>query len=99
MNKSIRQAGLSRTADSYVKRLEQAQKLREIANRSNYPHKVLVLYKKIKEECEFWEQKQNPSPEKLEDLHRDFNFIAPQVNATPTDKDRIDMLMNKYGCK
>lgn len=99
MKKSIRQAGLSRTADSYVKRLEQAQKLKEIANRSNYPHKVLVLYRKLKEEYDFWERKQNPSKEKLEDLYRDLNFIAPQVNSFPTDKSRIDLLMTKYGCK
>ena len=103
MNKLIKQLGLTRVANSYVSRLEQAQKLKEIANRKNYPHKVKVLYDKISEQYDFWNQKQNSavlvnSKEKLEDLDRDLIFIESQINVLEFKKERIDLLMTKYGC-
>lgn len=98
MKKSLKHLGLTRIADNYVERLEQAQKLKDIANRANYSHKVKVLYTKIKEEHIFWHQKQNPPKEKLLDLDRDLIFVESQLNTVAIDKSRIDLLMNKYGC-
>lgn len=85
-------------ANGYVNRLEQAQKLKEIANRKNYPHKVKLLYEKISTEYDFWNQKENSSEQKLDDLNRDLIFIESQINISEFNKDRIDLLMTKYGC-
>lgn len=98
MTKLLKQLGLSKVANSYVNRLEQAQKLREIANRKNYPHKVKLLYEKISDEYDFWNQKENPSEQKLVDIDRDLTFIESQINVSEFNKERIDLLMSKYGC-
>lgn len=98
MNKLIKHLGLTRIADGYVNRLDQAQKLKEIANRNNYPHKVKVLHEKISKEYDFWHQKQDPPKQKLEDLDRDLIFIESQINISEFKKERIDLLMSKYGC-
>lgn len=98
MNKLIKHLGLTRMANGYVNRLEQAQKLKEIANRKNYPHKVKLLYEKISTEYDFWNQKENSSEQKLDDLNRDLIFIESQINISEFNKDRIDLLMTKYGC-
>lgn len=95
----MQRLGLTRTANSYVNRLDQAQKLRDIANRNNYPYKVKVLCEKINSEYDFWNQKENPSSEKLADLDRDLIFIESQINVSSFNKERIDLLMSKYGCK
>jgi len=98
VTKLLKQLGLSKVANSYVNRLEQAQKLREIANRKNYPHKVKLLYEKISDEYDFWNQKENPSEQKLVDIDRDLTFIESQINVSEFNKERIDLLMSKYGC-
>lgn len=98
MNKLIKHLGLTRIANGYVNRLDQAQKLKEIANRKNYPHKVKLLYEKISTEYDFWNQKENSSEQKLDDLNRDLIFIESQINISEFNKDRIDLLMTKYGC-
>lgn len=98
MGKSLKHIGLTRIANNYVERLEQAQKLKDIANRKNYPYKVKLLHEKIVKEHTFWHQKQNPSKEKLADLDQDLKFVESQLNATLLDKSRIDLLMSKYGC-
>jgi hypothetical protein len=96
MKKSISQLGFSKIANTQVNRLEQFDKLKEIANRSNYPHKVKQLTIRITEEFNFWSKKSHSN--KLEDLKKDLNFIQSQVNET-TNKSRIDLLMEKYGFK
>ena len=96
MKKSFKQLGLSKTADSYIDRLDQIDKLREIANRKNYPHKVKQLRSRIQEEYDFWSLK-NPS-QKLEDLTKDLIFIKSQ-RESDLNKDRIDELIEKYGFK
>jgi hypothetical protein len=96
MKKSIKNLGLSKIANSYVDRMDQMEKLKEIANRKNYPHKVKQLTAKITEEFNFWSKKNHSN--KLEDLKKDLNFIQSQVNET-TDKSRVDLLMDKYGLK
>lgn len=98
MTNLLKRLGLTRTANSYVNRLEQAQKLKEIANRKNYPHKVKLLYEKISNEYDFWNQKENPSEEKLVDLDKDLIFIESQINVHEFNKEKIDLLMSKYGC-
>jgi len=94
----LKQLGLNRTANSYVNRLEQSQKLKEIANRKNYPYKVKLLCEKISSEYDFWNQKENPSEQKLVDIDRDLTFIESQINVSEFNKERIDLLMSKYGC-
>ena len=53
MIKSIRSLGFSKVANGYVDRLDQMEKLKEIANRQNYPHKVTELKKKVQEQYDF----------------------------------------------
>jgi hypothetical protein len=96
MKKSISQLGFSKIANTQVNRLEQFDKLKEIANRNNYPHKIKQLTARITEEFNFWSKKNHSN--KLEDLKKDLNFIQSQVNET-TNKSRIDLLMEKYGLK
>lgn len=96
MKKSISQLGFSKIANAQVTRLEQFDKLKEIANRNNYPHKVKQLTARITEEFNFWSKKNHSN--KLEDLKKDLNFIQSQVNEAP-DKKRVDLLMEKYGLK
>jgi hypothetical protein len=98
VNKLIKQLGLTRIANSYVNRLDQAQKLKEIANRNNYPYKVKTLHEKISEQYDFWNRKQNPDKQKLADIDRDLIFIESQINVSVFNKERIDLLMSKYGC-
>ena len=96
MTKSIKSLGISKIANGYVNRLDQMEKLKEIANRQNYPHKVKQLSAKIQEEYNFWNLK-NPS-QKLEDITKDLIFIKSQRESDP-DKGRINELIEKYGLK
>ena len=97
MSKSIKHLGLTRIANGYVARLEQSQKLKEIANRNNYPHKVKLLREKITQEHNFWSDKENSSEKKLLDIKKDLIFIESQLNKVDLNKERIDLLMSKYG--
>jgi hypothetical protein len=96
MKKSFKSFGFLKVANSYVDRLDRAEKLREIANRNNYPHKVKQLTTKIQEEYNFWNLK-SPS-QKLEDITKDLIFIKSQVHDN-LNKERIDVLIEKYGLK
>ena len=96
MNKLIKHLGLTRIANGYVNRLDQAQKLKEIANRKNYPHKVKVLYDKISEQYDFWNGKENPPKQKVDDLDRDLLFVESQINISELNEKRLDELMKKY---
>lgn len=91
-----KQSGLSKVADKYLSRLEQADKLRALANRNNYSYKVKQLTDKIQKEYNFWSVKD--SPERLADLTRDLIFIKSQYESFQ-DKEKIDILMQKYGLK
>ena len=94
MKASISKLGFSKIANTQVNRLEQFDKLKEIANRKNYPHKIKQLTAKIQEEYNFWNAK-NPT-QKLEDITKDVIFIKSQVESN-LNKERIDELMKKYG--
>ena len=96
MRNSFKQLGLSKIANTQVNRLEQFDKLKEIANRNNYPYKIKQLTAKIQEEYDFWNLK-NPS-RKLEDITRDLIFIKSTKEPT-LSKGRIDELVEKYGLK
>ena len=73
MKKSISQLGLFKIANTQVSRLEQFDKLKDIANQNNYLYKIKQLTAKIQEEYDFWNLK-NPS-RKLEDITKDLIFI------------------------
>lgn len=93
-------SGVTKTANKLVSRLEQFEKLKEIANRRNYPSKIKLLEKKISEECEFWRRKDNSlssTQAKLIDVQRDLAFIRSQEQECSIDKQRIDLLTEKYG--
>jgi hypothetical protein len=96
MRNSFKQLGLSKIANTQVNRLEQFDKLKEIANRNNYPYKIKQLTAKIQEEYDFWNLK-NPS-RKLEDITRDLIFIK-SIKEPTLSKVRIDELVEKYGLK
>jgi hypothetical protein len=96
MTKSIKSLGISKIANGYVNRLDQMEKLKEIANRQNYPHKIKQLSAKIQEEYNFWSLK-NPS-QKLEDITKDVIFIKSQ-RESDLNRQRIDELIEKYGLK
>jgi hypothetical protein len=98
VNKLIKHLGLTRIANSYINHLNQAQKLKEIANRNNYPCKVKLLHEKVSKEYDFWNQKQNPDKQKLADLEKDAIFIESQINISEFNREKIDLLMSKYGC-
>ena len=96
MKKSISQLGFSKIANTQVNRLEQFDKLKEIANRNNYPHKVKLLTEKIQNEFNFWTKKNHPN--RLADLQKDLKFIQSIKDPT-LSKDRVDVLIEKYGLK
>ena len=91
MNKS-----LNRVADKLINDSDRFKRLQELGNRKNYPNKVKRLTAKITEEFDFWSKK-NPS-QKLEDIRKDLIFIQ-SVKEPTLSKDRIDILMEKYGLK
>lgn len=97
MGKSIKHLGLTRLANSYVNNLDKFQKLKEVVNRNNYPYKVKLLHKRVSEEFDFWDQKKNSSDKKLEDIKKNLIFIESQINISDFNKERIDLLMLKYG--
>jgi len=96
MKKSFKQFGLAKITNKFVDRLDQMEKLKEIANQSNYSHKVKQLNVKIQEEYDFWTLK-NPS-RKLEDITKDLIFIK-SIREPILDKERINELIEKYGLK
>jgi len=96
MKKSFKSFGFLKLANTQVNRLEQFDKLKEIANRDNYPHKLKQLTAKVQSEYDFWNLK-NPS-QKLEDITEDLIFIKSQTNDN-LDTKRIDVLIEKYGLK
>jgi hypothetical protein len=86
---------IKKTANQLVGRLEQFEKLKEIANRKNYPYKIKLLEQKIQEQYAFWEKKDHQ--QRLVDLKKDLIFICSQKQECSIDKQRIDLLMEKYG--
>lgn len=91
-------SSLDHATGKLLSRLDQFNKLREVANKKSYPYKVDQIYAKVLEEHKFWTQKQsiNPSALKLADLQKDLIFIESQLNNSNPNKERIDILAEKY---
>lgn len=97
--KSFKQSSLNKATNQLVGRLEQINKLKEIANRKNYPYQISQLRIRIQEQYDFWKAKTSIDVEsKLADIKKDLNFIQTQVNNSNLNKERIDVLIKKYGC-
>jgi hypothetical protein len=91
---SLKQLGLKKTANKLVERLDSFEKLKRVANKNNYPHKLKKLFERLTEECSFWSRK-GESP-KLLDIQRDLNFITSQIGEEIIDRVRVDLLIQKY---
>lgn len=91
-------SSLDQATTKLLSRLEQFNKLREIANKKNYPYKVNQIHAKVLEEYKFWTRKESVSAptSKLADLRKDLIFIESQLTTTNFDKTRIDILAEKY---
>lgn len=89
---------LDQATNKLLSRLDQFNKLREIANKKNYPYKVNQIHAKVLEEYKFWTRKEsiNTSTVKLADLRKDLIFIESQLNTPDVDKKRVDILAEKY---
>lgn len=91
-------SSLDQATGKLLSRLDQFNKLREIANKKNYPYKINQIHAKVLEEYKFWTRKEsvNTSMVKLADLKKDLMFIESQLTASELDKKRIDILAEKY---
>lgn len=96
--KTILSSSLEQATTKLLSRLDQFSKLREIANKKSYPYKVNRIHAKVLEEYKFWTQKQSKEvfTAKLVDLKRDLIFIESQLNTTNLNRERIDLLAEKY---
>jgi hypothetical protein len=91
---SLRNLGLGKAANKLVDRLDSFEKLKQVANKNNYPHKLKKLFERLTEEYDFWSRK-GESP-KLLDIQRDLNFITSQIGEERIDRVRVDSLIQKY---
>jgi hypothetical protein len=89
-----KQDNLERAATKLLNDLSKFDQLRELGNRKHYPSKLKKLDEKITSELELWERK-GPSA-RLSDLRKDAAFIKKQKEEPIFDKERIDLLTNKY---
>lgn len=87
-------AGLGKATDKLTSRLDSFEKLKQVANKNNYPFKLKKLFNRVSEEYAFWSRK-GDSPQ-LDDLQKDLNFILDQVAQEVVDRVRIDQLIQKY---
>ena len=91
---SLKQLGLKKTANKLVEHLDSFEKLKQVANKNNYPHKLKKLFDRLTEEYSFWSRK-GESP-KLLDIERDLTFITSQIGEERVDRVRVDLLVQKY---
>ena len=91
-------SSLDQATSKLLSRLDQFNKLREIANKKNYPYKINQIHAKVLEEYKFWTRKESisTSTSKLADLRKDLIFIESQLTNSNPDKSRIDILAEKY---
>lgn len=88
---------LSKLADDLLGRKSSYDKLKEIGNRSNYPHKIQKLKDRLTSEYKFWLPK-GPS-NRLTDIEKDIAFIKTvqdKKELTGEEKSRINQLSSKY---
>ena len=94
-NQSLSKRGsLEDAATKLLNDLSKFEQLKELGNRKNYPHKLNKLEEKLKDEIDLWERKK-PSA-KLEDLKKDLTFVLSQKEVPFFNKERIDLLTDKY---
>ena len=91
---SLKNLGLGKAANKMVEHLDSFEKLKVVANKKNYPHKIKKLFTRLTEEQDFWSRK-GESP-KLQDNEKDLNFITSQIAEERVDAVRIDLLVQKY---
>lgn len=91
---SLKNLGLGKTTNKLVERLDSFEKLKQVANKNNYPHKLKKLFERLTDEKDFWSRK-GESP-KLQDIERDLNFITSQIGEERIDRVRVDSLIQKY---
>jgi hypothetical protein len=89
-----KQYGLNKVANKMVRQLDKFEQLKELANRSNYPHKLKKLHERLLEEVDLWERKDLSN--KLLDLKKDLNFVESQLNEKDLSRGKIDLLAEKY---
>jgi len=87
-------AGLGKVTDKLTNRLDSFEKLKQVANKNNYPFKLKKLFERLSEEFDFWSRK-GESP-KLDDITKDLNFVLDQVAQEVVDRVRVDQLIQKY---
>ena len=87
-------AGLGKVTDKLTNRLDSFEKLKQVANKNNYPFKLKKLFERLSEEFDFWSRK-GESP-KLDDITKDLNFVLDQVAQEVVDRVRVDQLSQKY---
>jgi hypothetical protein len=91
---SLKKLGLGKAANKIVEHLDSFDKLKTVANKSNYPRKLKKLFERLTEEQSFWVRK-GESP-KLLDIEKDLNFITSQIGEEIIDRVKIDQLAQKY---
>jgi hypothetical protein len=91
---SLKNLGLGKAANKLVDRLDSFEKLKQVANKNNYPFKLKKLFERLTEEQDFWSRK-GESP-KLLDIQKDLNFITTQIGEERIDKVKVDSLLQKY---
>lgn len=91
---SLKKLGLGKAANKIVEHLDSFDKLKTVANKSNYPRKLKKLFERLTEEQSFWVRK-GESP-KLLDIEKDLNFITSQIGEEIIDRIKIDQLAQKY---
>lgn len=88
---------LSKLADKLLGGKDKFEKLKEIGNRQNYPHKVQKLKDRLNEEFRFWMAK-GPS-NRLNDIEKDIKQVVGLLNKnefSQEEKVRINELVQKY---
>ena len=89
-----RGSSLERAATKLLNSYNKFEQLKELGNRKNYPNKLIKLEERLSSEIALWKRK-GPSA-KLTDLQKDLDFVEKQKNELFFDKEKIDLLANKY---
>ena len=90
----LKSLGLGKSANKMVEKLDSFEKLKQVANKNNYPFKIKRLFERLTEEFDFWSRK-GESP-KLQDIEKDLNFIISQIGEERIDRVKVDSLVQKY---
>lgn len=92
--RSLKELGLGKAATKMVEHLDSFEKLKQVANKHNYPFKLKKLLERLTEESDFWSRK-GESP-KLLDIQKDLNFVITQIGEDRIDRVKVDQMVQKY---